>query len=77
MGRLRSLREGFADGARRELKDENYGTELLNAIGKAYDAKAAQHLASSQFAPLGWFHGAKTTFNTMSDTYVVSPSQQR
>jgi hypothetical protein len=27
--------------------------------------------ASSQFAPLGWFHGAKSTFNTVSDTYVV------
>ena len=54
----------------RELKDENYGVELLNAIGRAYDAKAAQHMASSQFAPLGWFHGAKTTFNTVSDTSV-------
>jgi len=26
--------------------------------------------ASNQFAPLGWFHGAKNTFNIVSDTYV-------
>lgn len=70
-----------------ELKDENYGVELCQAIGKAYKAKADQHQvrfhavlasyswnladpheASSQFAPLGWFHGAKSTFNTVSDT---------
>ena len=67
----------------RQLKDESYGVELLNAIGRAYQAKASQHMvscirqsideadmaqASSQFAPLGWFHGAKNTFNTVSDT---------
>jgi len=51
-----------------QLKDENYGVELLHAIGRAYQAKSAQHEASSQFAPLGWFHGAKTTFNTVSDS---------
>ncbi|WWC72635.1 uncharacterized protein I206_106599 [Kwoniella pini CBS 10737] len=51
-----------------DLKEESYGTELLNAIGRAYQAKSAQHMASSQFAPLGWFHGAKNTFNVMGDT---------
>ncbi|ORX40966.1 X-domain of DnaJ-containing-domain-containing protein [Kockovaella imperatae] len=51
-----------------ELKDESYGVELLNAIGRAYQAKSSQHMASSQFAPLGWFHGAKNTFNAVSDT---------
>ncbi|WVF68018.1 hypothetical protein IAT40_002780 [Kwoniella sp. CBS 6097] len=51
-----------------DLKEESYGTELLNAIGGAYRVKSAQHMASSQFAPLGWFHGAKTTFNVIGDT---------
>ncbi|KAI9637107.1 X-domain of DnaJ-containing-domain-containing protein [Dioszegia hungarica] len=51
-----------------ELRDENYGVELLQAIGRAYKSKSDQHQASSQFAPLGWFHGAKSTFNTVSDT---------
>ncbi|AFR98025.1 chaperone regulator [Cryptococcus neoformans C23] len=51
-----------------DLKDENYGVELLHAIGKTYQAKSTQHLASSQFAPLGWFHGAKSSFNVVSDT---------
>ncbi|WVR08665.1 hypothetical protein IAU60_005723 [Kwoniella sp. DSM 27419] len=51
-----------------DLKEESYGTELLNAIGRAYQAKSVQHMASSQFAPLGWFHGAKNTFNVMGDT---------
>ena len=27
--------------------------------------------ASSQFAPLGWFHGAKNSFNVVTDTYVL------
>jgi hypothetical protein len=30
----------------RELKDESYGVELLNSIGRAYQAKASQHQAS-------------------------------
>ncbi|WVQ95578.1 hypothetical protein IAU59_002675 [Kwoniella sp. CBS 9459] len=51
-----------------DLKEESYGTELLNAIGRAYQVKSAQHMASSQFAPLGWFHGAKNTFNVIGDT---------
>ncbi|ORY31242.1 putative chaperone regulator [Naematelia encephala] len=65
-----------------ELREESYGVELLHAIGRAYAAKADQHMvctsasmikltrlqASNQFAPLGWFHGAKTTFSTVSDT---------
>ncbi|WRT70758.1 uncharacterized protein IL334_007757 [Kwoniella shivajii] len=51
-----------------DLKEESYGTELLNALGRAYQAKSAQHMASTQFAPLGWFHGAKNTFNVMGDT---------
>lgn len=51
-----------------ELKDENYGYELCQAIGRTYKAKAEHYTASSQFAPLGWFHGAKSTFNTVSDT---------
>ncbi|KAL7422956.1 DnaJ-like protein [Cryptotrichosporon argae] len=51
-----------------DLREESYGLEMLHAIGRAYQQKAQQHLASSQFAPLGWFHGAKTTFNTVSDT---------
>jgi hypothetical protein len=28
----------------RELKEESYGVELLNAIGRAYEAKASQHM---------------------------------
>ncbi|EIW70101.1 hypothetical protein TREMEDRAFT_68484 [Tremella mesenterica DSM 1558] len=51
-----------------QLKEENYGVELLHAIGRAYQVKASQHQASSQFAPLGWFHGAKNTFNVAADT---------
>ncbi|WVQ85971.1 hypothetical protein IAT38_008139 [Cryptococcus sp. DSM 104549] len=51
-----------------DLKEESYGVELLHAIGRQYQAKSAQHLASSQFAPLGWFHGAKSSFNVVSDT---------
>jgi hypothetical protein len=31
----------------RELKDESYGVELLNSIGRAYQAKASQHQVSS------------------------------
>jgi hypothetical protein len=30
----------------RELKDESYGVELLNSIGRAYQAKASQHQVS-------------------------------
>nr|ODN95982.1 chaperone regulator [Cryptococcus depauperatus CBS 7855] len=52
-----------------DLKDENYGVELLQAIGKAYQAKSTHYLASSQFAPLGWFHGAKSSFGVVSDTF--------
>ncbi|WWD20761.1 hypothetical protein CI109_105238 [Kwoniella shandongensis] len=51
-----------------DLKEESYGIELLHAIGRTYQAKSAQHMASSQFAPLGWFHGAKSSFNVVSDT---------
>ncbi|RSH86985.1 hypothetical protein EHS25_003473 [Saitozyma podzolica] len=51
-----------------ELRDESYGVELLHSIGKSYQAKAVQHQASSQFAPLGWFHGAKASFNVVTDT---------
>lgn len=51
-----------------ELKQESYGVELLHAIGRAYQAKATQHQASNQFAPLGWFHGAKNSFNVVTDT---------
>jgi hypothetical protein len=51
-----------------ELREESYGVELLHSIGRSYQAKAAQHQASSQFAPLGWFHGAKNSFNVVSDT---------
>lgn len=67
----------------RELQEESYGVELLHAIGRAYQAKTSQHMvsrsllvlpsraddeASSQFAPLGWFHGAKNSFNVVTDT---------
>ncbi|KAK8850582.1 hypothetical protein IAR55_004501 [Kwoniella newhampshirensis] len=51
-----------------DLKEESYGIELLHAIGRTYQAKAAQSMASSQFAPFGWFHGAKSSFNVVSDT---------
>ncbi|KAK1923260.1 chaperone regulator [Papiliotrema laurentii] len=51
-----------------DLKEESYGVELLHALGKAYQAKASHHMASSQFAPLGWFHGAKNSFAVVSDT---------
>ncbi|TYJ55225.1 hypothetical protein B9479_004055 [Cryptococcus floricola] len=57
-----------------DLKDENYGVELLHAIGKQYQAKSAQHLASSQFAPLGWFHGAKSSIGVVSDTFATIKS---
>jgi hypothetical protein len=33
---------------RRDLKDESYGVELLNAIGRAYQAKSVQHAVSHQ-----------------------------
>lgn len=51
-----------------DLKDESYGVELLHAIGGVYKQRSAQFLASAAFAPLGWFHGAKNTFATVSDT---------
>lgn len=52
----------------RELVKESYGYELLQSIGKVYINKSEQHQASSQFAPLGWFHGAKQNFNLIGDT---------
>ncbi|KAK4689264.1 hypothetical protein P7C73_g860, partial [Tremellales sp. Uapishka_1] len=51
-----------------ELKSESYGVELLHAIGQTYVAKSAHVIASSQFAPLGWFHGAKNSFVLVTDT---------
>lgn len=51
-----------------ELAHESYGTELLQAIGGVYKQRATQYTASAAFAPLGWFHGAKNTFATVSDT---------
>jgi hypothetical protein len=35
----------------RELKDESYGVELLNSIGRAYQAKASQHQVISFSLP--------------------------
>lgn len=51
-----------------DLKTESYGIELLHSLGSVYRSRSAQHLATAQFAPLGWFHGAKNTFNTVSET---------
>lgn len=51
-----------------DLAHESYGVELLQAIGGVYKQRATQYTASAAFAPLGWFHGAKNTFATVSDT---------
>ncbi|KAJ9116305.1 hypothetical protein QFC22_004745 [Naganishia vaughanmartiniae] len=51
-----------------ELSKENYGYELLQAIGRTYISKGEHYEASNQFAPLGWFHGAKQNFNLIGDT---------
>jgi hypothetical protein len=54
-----------------ELKDESYGVELLNVVGATYVAKAKQHQAASS-TPLGiggWWHGAKTNFHVIGETY--------
>ncbi|BEJ15054.1 hypothetical protein CspHIS471_0408210 [Cutaneotrichosporon sp. HIS471] len=50
-----------------DLKEESYGVDLLHSIGYTYKSRSAQYLASAQFAPLGWFHGAKNTFNAVSE----------
>ncbi len=41
---------------------------MLQAIGRTYINKAEHYNASTSFAPLGWFHGAKQNFNLVSDT---------
>ncbi|KAI5449020.1 DnaJ-like protein, variant 2 [Naganishia albida] len=51
-----------------ELSHENYGHELLQAIGRTYINKSEHYEASNSFAPLGWFHGAKQNFNLIGDT---------
>ncbi|KAL1412658.1 DnaJ-like protein [Vanrija albida] len=51
-----------------DLKDESFGVELLHSLGRTYQSRASQHLATATFAPLGWFHGAKNTFNQVTDT---------
>ncbi|KAJ9092942.1 hypothetical protein QFC19_008540 [Naganishia cerealis] len=51
-----------------ELSKENYGYELLQAIGRTYISKGEHYEASNSFAPLGWFHGARQNFNLIGDT---------
>ncbi|WFD42224.1 hypothetical protein MPSI1_000865 [Malassezia psittaci] len=73
--------ESQADEARRgfheiirmeaeELKTENYGVELLHAVGFVYLAKSRHYLASnSVFGSLGgMFYAASSSFHTVRET---------
>ncbi|CED83111.1 Molecular chaperone (DnaJ superfamily) [Phaffia rhodozyma] len=53
-----------------ELVLESYGHELLQAVGSTYSARGRQYNAStgSFGGVIGWFHGAKSGMDTISDS---------
>ncbi|KDN48460.1 DnaJ-domain-containing protein [Tilletiaria anomala UBC 951] len=53
-----------------ELKDENYGVELLHAVGSQYTAKSKHYLAATgMFGALGgMFHGAASSVHVIRET---------
>ncbi|TFK51506.1 DnaJ-domain-containing protein [Heliocybe sulcata] len=66
---LRSWREICALEAE-DLKQESYGTELLNAIGFVYVSKAKAHLATNQsfMGVGGWLHNVQGKYHVFSET---------
>ena len=55
------------------MKGESYGTELLQAIGFVYSAKAKQFLASNQsfLGVGGWLHNVQGKYHVFSETCVT------
>ncbi|KAG0064990.1 hypothetical protein BGZ89_008687 [Linnemannia elongata] len=52
-----------------DLKVENYGVELLHAIGFTYTLKAKQYLGKNEMLGLGsWFHGVREKGHILSET---------
>ncbi|KAM0756667.1 DnaJ-domain-containing protein [Meredithblackwellia eburnea MCA 4105] len=54
-----------------ELKQESYGTELLQTVGFVYSAKSKHYLASTGPIPFGlggWFHSARSTAHIVTET---------
>ncbi|KAG0224648.1 hypothetical protein BGW42_004972 [Actinomortierella wolfii] len=52
-----------------ELKTENYGVELLHAIGFTYTLKAKQYLGKDGMLGLGsWYHGVREKSHIFSET---------
>ncbi|KAH7912101.1 DnaJ-domain-containing protein [Hygrophoropsis aurantiaca] len=53
-----------------ELKNESYGTELLQAIGFVYVSKAKHYLATNQtfFGVGGWLHNVQGKYHVFSET---------
>lgn len=67
------VRAGFREIVRleaEELKTENYGVELLHAVGFVYVAKSRHYLAANGlFGSIGGiFHAASSSFHTVRET---------
>lgn len=67
------VRQGFREIVcleAEELKTENYGVELLHAVGFIYAAKSRHYLAATgMFGSIGgMFHAASSSFHTVRET---------